>query len=563
MRSRPVCVFARLAPVFASLLALGAWPSSLPASVPPDYELRQLTPSGEPTSRVGSAWEIDPNGDWVAFVGDVEIAGAEAVYALRRNGAELHRLSAYAPANAISSLRFSADGRRVIYRGDLEVDGRNELWSAPPWGSVASAVKLNVPVVGAGVATFRVSPVGDRIAYVAETASGLQVWSVPASGTSGSGVHLDPSLGATETPQTVVFRPDGAQVVIQVVDQVAATTRLFAVPAAGPASQALLLADTDPGGCPAAAADYTPDGSRLLFARLCLDGTDYRFNQLWSVPADGPAEAAVSLAGSFAVGGQIQSLVLSPDGEHVVFVADKLVDERFELWSVPVAGPAAALVRLNPTLVTNGDVKANFAISPDGTRVAYIADQASDERYFPYSVPIDGPSTEAVSLYQGVLTVAADAQEVAFTPDGSRVVFRFDLAVDERFDLYWAPPDASASQVRITNRGVAPARSVAPTWRFLPDSERVVYLFDESTPGDQRGIGEQRIDDPYATDARWNGPPVAGGAVTRVDLYPDGYGFLYRADQALDQKFELFTVDLRLFADGFESADFGAWSDTP
>lgn len=548
----------------ALLLVAGlASADALAAQAPPPYALRQLSPAGEPGSRVGTAWDIDPRGEWVAFAGDVELAGAEAVYAIRRNGSTLHRLSPYGAPGAITQLAFSPDGRRVIYAGDLELNGRREIWSVAPAGPAAAALKLNGPVTGAGVKFLRVPRAGDRIAYVAETATGTEVWSVPFAGPAASGVRLDPPAVGDEVPQSLELRPDGAQVAIQLTDLVAQTSRIFTVPVAGPAASAILLADANPGGCAAIVSAFTPDSTRLVFVGVCPP--TFAVTQLWSVPAAGPAAAAVSLGGSFADGGQAQELALSPDSQYLVFTADRLVDERVELWSVPIAGPAAAAVRLNPTLVANGDVLGGFRISPDSTRVAYIADQASDERFFPYSVPLAGPSSEAVPLYQGALAVSADAREVAFTPDSTRVVFRFDLAVDERNDLYWAPADGSAPQARITNRGSnpAPARSVAFRWYVHPDGERVIYQFDELAANDERGIGEQRLVDPYTADARLNGVPAAGGKVSSFELFPDGAGLAYRADETADEKFELFTADLRIFGDGFEEGTTGAWGDLP
>lgn len=538
-------------------------PAPLSAQLPPPYQFRQLSPEGEPPSRVTGSWAIDPRGEWVAFVGDFEIAGAEAVYAMRRHGSTLHRLSSYGAVGAVTRVDFSLDGRRVIYEGDLEVDGRREIWSVSPEGPPGAAVKLNGTLAGAGVHFYRLPTTGDRLAYIAETANGLEVWSVPFSGPATSGVRLDPPAEAEETILLLEFRPDGAHVAIQFVDNAAHSARIFSVPVAGPAASAILLAEGDPGQCLPIVSTYAPDSSRLLYAGLCPPA--YSATQLWSVPAAGPAEDAVSLAGSFALGGSIQSLRISPDSQRVVFTADRLVDERLEIWSVPLAGPVGELARLNPSLVTGGDVKSQFAISPDSARVAYIADQLSDERHFPYSVPIAGPSSEAVSLYQGLLNVSADALDLAFTPDGSEVVFRFDLAVNERFDLYRAPADGSAPQARITNRGSnpAPARSVAFRWHVHPDGERVIYQFDEFAPFDERGIGEQRLGDPYPADLRLNGVPVSGGKVSYFALFPDAEGLVYNADESVDGKFELFTVDLRIFGDGFELGNSHAWGDLP
>ena len=558
MRTRSLAALAVLQ-LAAALPGLG----TLAAQEPPDYAIRQLSPSGEPASRVSGSWAVDPRGEWVAFVGDVESAGADAVYAMRRNGSDLHRLSPLAAAGAIAQLAFSPDGRRLLYRGDLEVDGLGEIWSVAPWESAAAAVKLNGALTGAGALYFRVPEVGDRLAYVVDTGSGKEAWSVPFTGPSPLGVRLDPPAVGDETLLNVFFRPDGAHLLIQFHDIVATSARVFTVPTAGPLAAAILLADETPGGCAPLAATFTPDSTHLLYGGFCPPGA--AFTQLWSVPSTGPAAAAVSLAGSFASGGQIQGLAISPDSQRLVFSADRLVDERSDLWSVPVAGPAAALVQLNPSLVTNGDVKNNFRISPDSTRVAYIADQLSDERFFPYSVPIAGPSTEAVTLYQGILMTGGDALDLAFTPDSARVVFRMDLAVDQRFDLYWAPADGSAVQARITNRGSnpAPPRSVAYLWYVHPDGERVIYLFDEFAALDQRGIGEQRFVGPYTADARLNGVPVAGGQVSYFKLFPDGAGLAYHADETADEKFELFTTDLRLLGDGFEDGATAAWTDLP
>ena len=38
---------------------------------------------------------------------------------------------------------------------------------------------------------------------------------------------------------------------------------------------------------------------------------------------------------------------------------------------------------------------------------------------------------------------------------------------------------------------------------------------------------------------------------------------VYRSDEVVNDKFELFTVDLRLFGDGFEDGATDAWPDAP
>lgn len=546
-----------------TLLVLAGLPADAQLSLPPDYARRQLSPTGEAASSVTLQLLVDPRGEWVVFVGDVELAGAEAVYSMRRNGGDLHRLSAYGAAGSVGAIALSPDGRRVIYRGDLETDGLGEIWSVALPGPAASAVKLSHPVTGAGVLGVFVPEQGDRLAYFVDGPAHRELWSVPVTGPAAAAVHLDPPFGADEEAAFAFATPDGHGLLF-LQDIVTGAGRIWSVPLAGPAGAGLFLLDPSPADCLPFPSTVTPGSNRLIYLLFCDTTVGVRANQLWSVPVAGPAAAAVSLAGSFAEGGEIGSLLSSPDGARLVFIADKLADDRFELWSVPAAGPAGALVRLNDTLVAGGDVVVGTRISPDSLRVAYIADQEFNERFSAWSVPIVGPSTHALPLVTGSF-VGRDVTALEFTADSSTVVLRADLTVDNRFDLYQVPANASAAQEQITNDSFPPGstHSIGSLWRLHPDGRRVVYTFDEDAVNDQRGLGEQRLAPNYVQDARLNGAPVAGGSVIAFEVYPDSRGTLYRSDELFDNRFHLFTVDSRIFGDGFEEGSVAAWADAP
>lgn len=561
---RPARRTAIAATLYTALIALAA--SALPAqlSVPPDYRWRQFSPAGEADSAVRFLWLEDRRGEWVAFVGDVENSGAEAVYSRRRNGGELHRLSAYGPIGAVQSLELSADGRFVLYRGDLETAGIDELWSAPIGGTAAAAVKLNLPVLGAGVSGSTPPAGGGRIGYLAETAGGVGFWSVPVAGPAAASVRLDFNLGPNEQVYGGLVVSD-TRVVLLIFDSATSTVRLWSTPLDGPASAGVSLLDATPPGCFAFLVATSPSTGRIAYALTCDTPVGDRTNQLWSVPMTGPASEAVSLAGSFVEGGALQSFSTSPDGQFLVLLADKLVDERFELWSVPFAGPAGAMVRLNPALVAGGDVTNFFEIAPDSSRVAYIADQTSNEAFRAWSVPIAGPSTLAVPLVTGIVAAGGDATNLEFTPDSTSIVFRADLSQDERFDLYKVPADGSAAPDRITNDSSIPGpdRSTGSLWRLHPDGQRVVFTVDEDALFDQRGLYEQRLSPRYVQDKRLNGDPVAGGKVSTFEVLPDSAGTIYYSDELVDERFHLFAVDSRIFGDGFEDGTTTAWPDAP
>ena len=550
-------------PALVALTVLVSSVAEAQLSLPPNYVWRQLSPTGEAASSVSFLWRIDPRGEWVVFVGDVESAGAEAVYSMRRNGSDLHRLSPYAAAGTIETFELSPDGRRVIYSGAFETNGLTEVWSAPLAGPPAAAVKLNLPVIGEGVSSVTVGDSGDRIAYIAETASGWGFWTVPLAGPAAAGVNVAPPLAAGEIPYFGFVLGEPSRALLFVYDTLAPALKLWSAPGDGPAGAGLYLLSSNPPGCTAFPAAVSSASRRIAYTFTCATPVGNRVNQLWSVPFDGPEAAAVSLAGSFVEGGAIGTKSTSQDGSRMVFLADKLIDEKQELWSVPLAGPAGELVRLNPSLISAGDVTA-FAISPDGGRVAYIADQEFNERFSAWSVPIAGPSTHALPLVTGTF-VGRDVTALDFTSNSAKVVFRADLTVDNRFDLYQVPANASAAQEQITNDSFPPGstHSVGTLWLLHPDGQRVVYTFDEDAVNDQRGLAEQRLSPNYVQDKRLNGDPVAGGRVEALAIFPDSRGTLYRSDELVDDRFHLFTVDNRIFGDGFEEGGTAAWADTP
>lgn len=553
-----------MALLLSTLLVVSSAAAWAQLSLPPDYVRRQLSPAGEAASSVTFQWRIDPRGEWVVFIGDVENAGAEAVYSMRRNGGELHRLSPYAPAGTIERLELSQDGRRVVYSGALETNGLSEIWSAPLAGPPAAAVKLNLPVIGDGATSFFVGDSGDRIAYVAETALGWGFWTVPVAGPAAAGVNVAPPLAAGEVPYFGFVLGSPSRALLFVYDTVTPALKLWSAPAEGPAAAGLYLLSANPPGCTAFPAAASSAARLIAYTFTCATAVGSRVNQLWSVPFDGPESAAVSLAGSFVEGGAITSMSSAGDGSRIVFLADKLTDEKVELWSVPFAGPAGELVRLNPSLIASGDVT-RFDISPDGARVAYVADPATNEVFGAWTVPIAGPSALAAPLVSGIVAAGGDVTDLEFTPDSATIVFRGDLSQNDRFDLYATPADGSGGREQITNdSGIpGPDRSTGTTWKLHPDGRRIVFTVDVDAPGDQRRLYEQRLQPRYVQDARLNGEPVAGGRISSLEVYPDSAGTLYYSDELVDGRFHLFTVDSRVFGDGFEEGTTAAWSDVP
>ena len=86
--------------------------------------------------------------------------------------------------------------------------------------------------------------------------------------------------------------------------------------------------------------------------------------------------------------GSRRSFVVTADARRVVYMADQEVDQRSELFSVPLDGSAPA-TKLNGPLTENGDVE-RFEVSPDAAHVVFLANQPVAGPRVLYSAPTAG-----------------------------------------------------------------------------------------------------------------------------------------------------------------------------
>jgi hypothetical protein len=174
----------------------------------------------------------------------------------------------------------------------------------------------------------------------------------------------------------------------------------------------------------------------------------------------------------------VTAFAIAGTGGRVVFRADSLADNQFDLWTVPITGGTP--VRLNPPLVENGDVT-TFAIAADGARAVYRADQAVDERHDLWSVPITGGG--AIRL-NGQLTAGGDVVNFRVGSPAGWVFYGADQAADGRDELYRVPTAGGAAErmngALATGGEVVLTHLQEPAYRVSPaDGYSVVYGADE------------------------------------------------------------------------------------
>jgi dipeptidyl aminopeptidase/acylaminoacyl peptidase len=153
-------------------------------------------------------------------------------------------------------------------------------------------------------------------------------------------------------------------------------------------------------------------------------------------------------------------------------------------------------VRFKPTL----------AVSPDGTRVAYVDD--AQGQFNVAVVPLSGGPPQRLTSYTD-----SSVRRVAWHPDGRSVLFIADSGGDERYQLYLLDEDGGQPAALSESAGVQHWPAEAP---FSPDGQHLAYAAADRTPTDQdvlvRNLGTGEVRRVYA----------GGGRIYAGHWSPDG-----------------------------------------
>ena len=238
----------------------------------------------------------------------------------------------------------------------------------------------------------------------------------------------------------------------------------------------------------------------------------------------------------------------APVPPRSVYIADQDTAGVFELYLVDSTSPGVS-TKLNSALPASGDV-ANFFISFDGTQVLYYADQDIDGVFELYLVSIATPgvSTKVNPALGAGMNVAN--RSFAFSEDGSSIVYTADQDVTGRFELYQVSTATLGVSTKL-NPALGAGMNVG-SFLITPDSANVIYYADQDVTG-RFELYQVAIATPGVSTklnpALGAGMNVAASfpfisGIADYILSPDGASVVYRADQDVVGRFELYQVAL-------------------
>lgn len=181
-----------------SLPASGGTPTAIP-----------MTPSSVPTFDIDAQISVTPDGQNVLFVGDYEIAGQNELYSLPLLGGTPTRLSDNLPSGAdVASFLVSPDGNSVIYIAGQNEAATNELFltsTDPNSAGAGNSVRVSeAPPDGSGA--FDVRPAQGTLAWSPDSSLIYYVGDMTTSGVNDLYVvDTSEKLGFVPSPDDAIY----------------------------------------------------------------------------------------------------------------------------------------------------------------------------------------------------------------------------------------------------------------------------------------------------------------------------------------------------------------------
>lgn len=428
--------------------------------------------TGLPPSYNGPRPILTLDGGTVVFEHVADAGNIRELYSVPvRGGANPVRLDPpQAPPSETGLINITPDGQRVLYIAE-STQGR-ALFSVPINGPASAAVRLSPAILG----KFKISPDSRLVTFQSTTS---RVRAAPVAGPESLAVPL------TRTATSTFEISSNSRNLVYIADGAGGEPELFRVPLTlnpDPDQQPTSLS----GPMIEGGYVHTfrlPAGDGPVVYSAVQETPDIR--ELYSVGFGGGnrTKLNVPLPPSWRVGVGAQSshpsgfhsgYGISDDGRRVVYGIRSIDDPtQHQLFSVPTTGPASASRRLDVT--TPGTSPATFHITADSRHVVYPVSDAHAGPARTFSVPIDGPAAARVPVNPG----DDEGDFVQISPDGQRLVFRM-LILNQNAALSAPVDDAFPSPDMVRLNG---AERLKGSVEFDPLGQRVAYVAQEGTGG--------------------------------------------------------------------------------
>jgi Tol biopolymer transport system component len=208
--------------------------------------------------------------------------------------------------------------------------------------------------------------------------------------------------------------------------------------------------------------DWSPDGTRIAFQQEPLGELGTGPGGLWIVNADGSHLHQVADSGG--------QPAFTPDGTHLVYFCDDCTGGQ-GIFLMKADGSDAPGTRLT-TSPSGYDGDADPDVSPDGQTVTFVRQKVEGERQALFAVDIDGTNVRELVPYRFNVFVKQD-----WAPNGEHILFT--SPVEGPANVYTIAPDGS-DLVQLTH--VQPDVG-AIAGSYSPDGRWIAFRWENPSIG--------------------------------------------------------------------------------
>jgi Tol biopolymer transport system component len=250
----------------------------------------------------------------------------------------------------------------------------------------------------------------------------------------------------------------------------------------------------------------------------------------------------VTVSNSLPIGANVDTFKWSPVSQLIAYTANTIVgsSQQFRLFAAPPNSENRAFPLSNIPAATNAYTIGEFQWSPDGLKVAFLADINILEINELLVVAPDLNSIPAVAI-SGTLADGGEVVEFAWAPNNTRIAYLADQYKNAKFDLITvAVPDVNSwppiPDPRLVSRNII---GDVTDFAWSPDSSRLAYI----AAGDTLGVFELYTNVPLGTsEFKVSGTLTPGGDVQSFAWAPDSSLIAYQANQDKANKEELYVT---------------------
>lgn len=416
--------------------------------------------------------QFSPNGAQVLYRSDQLQDGAFSLFLAQTNSPVVRQLNSPLAFNrdvSETGFQFSPNGSQILYHSDERADEVFEVFSVSATSS-QNPIPLNGNLVAGGdvsLAGLQFTPDSSRVIYVADQNQNevFELFTTPATSRNPTRISGNLVSGGDVVAESVQVSPDGERVLYLADQRVNNFPELFVTRADGTGLPLLISGDF--GSVDLEGLQWSPDSRFVLFfgrpnginapaIPYLASLTDIRARPLLNPQQGSDANALI----------QRETLQFANDSSRLYYLAARPSTNRRELFSARVlpAGNSLAEV-LNPALPLSGDV-IDFQLqsSPAGDRVVYLADQLTNDVFELFSVNVASGLTFRLNSPP---PLNSDVTAFRVSPDGQRVLYLADAIVNEQRELFlsrvetrWIGPDGNWFQDDRWSDGSSPRDGV-------------------------------------------------------------------------------------------------------